>query len=545
MKKKNIIWGALAIMLCTACSEDKGNYDYTDFPEVYINPDAKNSFVVNLYDYLNIPLDVKFTRDGADEDDYSYRWVIYHDRWSKDGSEIQEISTDRNLHYQITQSASADPYAVVLYLTNKQRGTTDQIKYSVTVHATISSGILALYETTGGSCDFDYIATPNAVPTLETNVRISNALSVANPEKRPEGMPILISAVRENRTVINHVYVCTDKEMVQLSGIDFTQTAGFDDLFYSRPSVWNPQSILRDGYIQYATVMVNGDEVHCINKQTSPNYCVEFSDALQVSPSSSLDAVEATSWLYVPNEYNYPVGEKAVFYDKQGKRFVRLLADYYGSSIDAFPIQKSGILFDVNNVGKDCCWLGHGYNHYGYALFKDGETYEMYCADFNMPAKIYDSNTWSYVPVEEVNNLAFGLYDLSSMPEIANAKFFDCGRYAPVFLYATERNIYACALGSNSSATQINNAFASDEVITGMMVYNPNTATMSALNNVAGTLLYVSTWNGTEGKLYEFAIARNSCLMNNTNGEDKKAPLNVFGGMGRIVSICVKLEGLG
>ena len=80
-----------------------------------------------------------------------------------------------------------------------------------------------------------------------------------------------------------------------------------------------------------------------------------------------------------------------------------------------------------------------------------------------------------------------------------------------------------------------------------MMIYNPSTYIMSSLADVAGTLLYVATWNGTEGKVYEFAITRNTCEMNNTTagGSNRKAPLNVFGGMGKVVSMCMKLEGTG
>jgi hypothetical protein len=144
-----------------------------------------------------------------------------------------------------------------------------------------------------------------------------------------------------------------------------------------------------------------------------------------------------------------------------------------------------------------------------------------------------------------VKNLAVARYDLSGLTDIANAKLYDCGRYGPVFFYATDRNIYACSLAATPTATQINEPFGANETITAMMVYNPNTTTASGFSDVAGTLLYVATWDGTEGKVYEFAITRNSGLMDNATSNDPKAPLNVFGGMGKVVSLCVKLEGLG
>ncbi|MBR2379625.1 MAG: hypothetical protein IKA86_01305, partial [Paraprevotella sp.] len=67
------------------------------------------------------------------------------------------------------------------------------------------------------------------------------------------------------------------------------------------------------------------------------------------------------------------------------------------------------------------------------------------------------------------------------------------------------------------------------------------------LTNVSGTLLYVATWNGEEGKIYEFALNRTTCRLNNRTAAsgNLKEPLNVFGGMERIVDICVKPQGRG
>lgn len=536
MKRITIIWTLLVALWCVSCSKDKGSYDYRELPDAYIDADAKTSFILNQYDYLDIIPDIKYTQEGVGDSQFTFRWCIYLDKWDKNDSEIEEISIERNLHYQITQEANNTPYAVVLYITNKQTGVVSQIDYELTVFTTISSGILALYETEYG-CDFDYIATSAAVPTLESNVRIKNAgvnLGTLT------GRPLLISAIRQNQSVIDRIYVCTDQDMVQLSGIDFTKEVGMDGLFYTRPVVWNPQVIVRGGQFQRLTTLVNGGEFRCINTNgPSPYWSNEFSDPIV---SSSLGEVSVAPYVYEPLRSGAE-GKNAVLYDEVGKRFVRVTANYNGTPMTTFSTQKEGIAFDVNHIDKECCWLGAGYrnstiaddNTCCYALFKDASSYILYRADFNMIAGT-DAD-------RAANNLAIDRYDLSAMPDITAAKFFDSGRYASVFLYATERNIYAYALGS-SSAQQINDAFPEGEQITGMMIYSPNTYTMAALEPVSGTLLYVSTWNGTEGKVYEFSIARNSCQMNNGTGSSPKASLNVFDGMGKIVSMCIKVKGV-
>lgn len=537
--------GLLALALA-ACSDDKGNYTYRNLDEAYVAPGSDTVFALNQYEYLDINPELRFTNGNLSENDFTYRWMIYRDQWSNDDSEMQEISTEKNLHYQLTQTPDAAPYAVVLYMTNKDDGTVTQQKYRVTVQAQISSGILALYETEG-KADFDYIATPHAVPTLGKNVRIEHAFTAANPGLSLSGNPVLIATARTNRSTMNHVYVATDKEMVQLAGADFSRSGGMEDLFYSQPTVWKPEAILRDGgAVQYATVLINDGDVHCINTGNAPSWVTEFSDA--VRPASGVGQVQAAPFIYIP-KVMYPVSGLAAVYDNLQKRFVRL---YYQASnattlLTAFPEQVGSGAFDVNHIGKDCIWMGSGYNSYCYGLFQDGEKRELLCADFNMAEGTYgyDEN-WNYIytPNPNVDKLAVAKYDMSSLPDISNALFFGCGYYAPVFLYATDRNIYACSLNASPSAVQINDAFPEGETITSMMIYNPNTYVMSALEPAAGTLLYVATWNGTEGKIYEFSIARNTCRMNNTEGDNLKSPFNVFTGLGKVTSMCIKLEGL-
>nr|WP_306450877.1 PKD-like family lipoprotein [Odoribacter splanchnicus] len=524
MNKIILLIGVLCLM---ACFDDKGNYDYHDIVEVSIDENENTSFVKNQYDYLEITPKIKYSQEGVNENDFTYQWAIYLDGYVSYETEMEIISNELNLKYQLSQDANTLPYAVVLYITNKKNRTVSQIKYSVTIHPTISSGILALYETSGGS-DFDYIATPNAVPTLNENVWMKGVNTTVN-GKLLAGSPQMISALRLNKQPINHVYVATDQSMQQLSGEDFSLTTSFEELFYEMPTTWKPQKMLRKG--SYATIFINDKEAHCIDLSTSPAFSYIFSDPL---PSTeAVGEIEIAPFIYMPTISSYPVAKRGVLYDEFGQRFVRVM-EGGDNALDAFPEQKAEALFDVNHIGKDCKWFGEGYNSYGYALFADNE---LYCADFNMAEKV--GGGWFPKPNEAIYNLSVAKYNLSAMPEIDHARYFACGKYAPVFLYATEEDIYACLLGSNPSAAVINNPFADGEKITGIMVYNPDTDIMYDYERVAGTLLYVSTWNGTEGKIYEFAIIRNTGQLGNA-----KEPLNVFGGMGKIVDMCIKLQGI-
>ena len=112
-------------------------------------------------------------------------------------------------------------------------------------------------------------------------------------------------------------------------------------------------------------------------------------------------------------------------------------------------------------------------------------------------------------------------------------------------MYATTRNIYTYDFNAKR-AILLNDPFPEGEEITAMRIYNVEYYTAN-LQDVSGTLLYVATWNGTEGKVYEFPINRTTLRFNNradANG-NLKAPYNVFGGFGKVVDMCVKPQGRG
>ena len=93
-------------------------------------------------------------------------------------------------------------------------------------------------------------------------------------------------------------------------------------------------------------------------------------------------------------------------------------------------------------------------------------------------------------------------------------------------------------------AIQLNDPFPEDEQITAMKIYHTDYYTANQ-QEVKGTLLYVATWDGTEGRVYEFPINRTTLRLNNRADADGnlKKPYNIFTGFGRVVSMCVKPQG--
>ncbi len=541
-----LILTSLIMLVFHACYNDEGNYDYKDINEVYVDTvDSKTSFTIDQFDTLSIHPDVKFTIDQLGEDDLSYKWVIYSDAWSKDESYAEELSSEKNLNVQITQEPDDDEYAVMLYITNEQNNTVSQFKYSVNILPSVVSGWMVLHTDENGQSDLDYIATTNAVPTLDTIKWLRNVYSAMNGNKII-GEPQFVSAIRENSSVIDYVYVATDQQFLQLGGTDFQLLNQDLDLFKVTPDFIAPQFIGRGGFCHYVSLLINNGQVQNINNQASQQWDVQFSRSLSTSSSLEGDIDMAPYAYFSDGCAANTVGQAGVMYDQLNQRFVRLEFSFWEeASVIPFPEQTS-TKFDVNNIGKELLFFEKGYNGHAFAVFTDGTSRELYRVDFNKSNPLYDENGDPYEN-EAIHNLAVNTYDLSELPEIYDAKHYACGPLGNFFLYASDNNIYTYSYAASKKvATLINDPFPEGEVITSMKIYN--TDWFYPLDDVNATLLYVATWNGTEGKLYEFKINRASGRLNNKEEIDgvinTKLPTSVFTGFGRIEDMCVKLEGL-
>ena len=540
-----IFWIAIIAILVSACYEDKGSYDYAALNEVYVDAEANSSFTISQFDTLSIRPDIKFTLDEIDESNLEFKWVIYKDVWSKNESSIIELSQEKNLKVRIQEEPASEAYAVVLYITNKSNKTVSQIKYTVNILPSVVSGWMVLHTNEKGESDLDYIATTNAVPTLDSTKWLHNIYSSVN-NRKIVGEPAFVSAARVNRTVIDYIYVGTNQEFLLIDATDFSLLDENGGLFKSAPEVITPQFVSRSQFCNNITLLINDGKAYNINNQASQYWDYQFSRALE--PGSSLSGdVELAPFAYFADDCAASVGHSAIMYDNLGKRFVRIPYSFWEEEpLASLPVQTSTNKFDVNNIGKDILYLGKGFNGHAFAVFTDGTSRELYRANFNIHAVTYDDQA-NEIENEAVHSLAVNKYDLSGLPEIYDAQFYDCGPLGNFFLYASDKNIYSYSYASsNKVATKINDPFPDDEVITSMKIYN--SSWFYPLDDVNGTLLYVATWNGTEGKLYEFKINRASGYLNNkqetgTGTVNLKAPTNVFAGFGKITSMCIKLEG--
>ncbi len=516
--KKYII--CISLVLLASCYIDKGNYDYNEINEIVIDvSNISTEYNVTQFEELTIAPNVTFTKSDISEANLEYRWTIFNTHYSTSYSEL--VGAERVFKKKITQPSSASSYVLLLEVKDKISGVSAQQKFILWITSDIISGWLVVHSNNNQS-DLDYIATTNSVPTITETRHFSNIYSLVNGSKM-EGEATFIAGARRNNTVINSVYIGTENELYKVNGKTFELEYTSSKLFTILPTVIKPQKYEIGGISANYQLLINNSQLHTIANQLA--WEVTFSYALPPNEGTlNAEEVKLAPFIYIPEQFPSTTRFGGVLYDRLVQRFVILpYATTPTTTLSKFPDQVDAI-FDVNNIGKEILYLEKGYNNYCYSIFKDnnGNGRWLYITDFNKAIS---------------SNMAVARYNMSGLENIENAKFFSTGNRGEVLLYATARDIYTFEYSGSHNAIKINNDFPVGEEISSMKIYKPGTG--NGLSEANGAILYIATWNGSEGKLYEFS-------MNEANGYLRnKTPLNIFTGFGKIMDMNHKLEGIG
>lgn len=537
-------------VLLASCYDDKGNYDYSEINEISVDTEFTGTyFAVDRYDTLRISPTLRFSQGYIDDGQLSFKWEMFADDWANADETAQVLSEEKNLCVQIRRAESVTPYAVVLSVTDKNTGCSFRQKYQVSVQPSVLSGLLVLQDD-GGRCRLDYLASTLSEPTFAAAHHIVDVYGSANDGAKLEGAPRGVSFTLQNKSSYEpqekRIYVYTDREMVMLDASNFVAKHKNEELFMIAPSVISPECVMRSSFYDSSTILVNNGDIHVLNQNAAMVFGYQFSRALVGNSSMQGKEAKVSKFVYQADDFPSYTGFDAILYDTANKRFVKVASGYNAEpELKAFEPQNEAALknFDVNNIGKDIIWMAKGNGGQCFAVFTDGGSRQIYRCRFNLRSTIEDEEG-NTVPNPQINNVAMGVYDFSAAAEGNEAKYFDAGRFANYILYASDKNVYTYDFSSRK-ATLINDPFPEDEVITAIKIYNVEHST-SNITNVSGTLLYVATWNGKEGKVYEFALNRTTGRLNNRTEEAEgnlKLPYNVFGGFGKIVDMCVKCQG--
>jgi len=173
--------------------------------------------------------------------------------------------------------------------------------------------------------------------------------------------------------------------------------------------------------------------------------------------------------------------------------------------------------FDWGNMHASLRYMETGYNNYEYGLFEDWDTKKMTLCVFNFDTK---------------PNIGVGKYLADNCPELEKAKYFAVGSLGPVFLYATDRDIYRYDYNGANTGEKLYTLAQTDEKITGMKIFKPCIDRFITNHPYNNKVLILSTYNESkkEGKIYMYYI-------NEVNGMIDIASEKVFEGFGEILDM--------
>lgn len=483
------------------CKKDIGNYDYTNTQVISIDTagiggtyrqqrltDLKISPVINL----------------PDSYEAEYQWLLYPRQVSNAViPTAKELSKEPNL--EVLLDVPVGDYIAELIVTNRANGLKSNMLFNVSVTANMEFGMMVLYQTSQGG-DVDFISTPSLSSDISEVSHRKRLYSLTMGHPIP-GQAKFIWSARVAYQIVNWITVGSDNYLSRFNGSDFTFLRDKEDIFRGMDTEIKPEAytFTTSSY----QILINNGKLLVSNSTTFEN------DAKFGSPADG-DYELAP---YLTPKIAYPF--YAVGYDQKNGRFVNYFPS--NNTVGDFAAPAAGQPFDLRNIGKDMLYMTSGLSNHTYAFFKDktGNGRWLFAVNFSGSA--------------QTNAMAMGAYDMTDLPEIASARFFQVSGFGGYAYYATPNKIYNYAYRSSNTSTVAFQVPAGEE-ITCMKYYRP--MPNSLVSEKEERVLYVATWDGTKGRVYELAI-------NETSGIINPVPLNVFDVEGWVADMSARAKGLG
>lgn len=498
----------LLLLCATSCKKDLGQYDY-----VSVNTPVLDTTLVpasySIERFNNLTIDPKIKLNGIDTSTLTYKWLFYKQTVATGQTNVPRvISNLRRLSVPITDPLGL--YYVELVVTDTKNDSKTNIVFNLSVSAGMEYGVMVLH-TNNGTSDVDFLITRNAVPiTSIPEKRVRNLYASATGSRLAGEARFISPSRRTSFTAIvtNWVTVATNSQLQRVSGNDFSFLRDNGALFLRPGTVINPQAHNLSDRSSYETLINDGKM-----------YITNASDQLVASFSAALTG----DYYLAPFTVSGASGSLiSVGYDQKNGRFIRPTSATAGTITD-FRVPANGTQpFNLTNIGKDMVGMDRGISNQTLAFFKDktGNGRSLYVINFDKA---------------DDGLLAVGNYNMTNLPEIGNALFYQANKASSVCYYATGTKVYLYDYTTQNIPT-VGFQVPAGETITCMKVYKPTPNFNLADSD--GRILYVATWDGTQGRLYELSINPATAVINAT-------PLNKFEGFGKIADISPKPRGAG
>ena len=516
-----MLFAALSMFMLNSCYEDESSLNYKLINPIVIDMGgAPTSYSVFAYKELEIkPIIYK---EGVDDADLSYKWTL-------SGNTImpQVLDSTMTLKAVIKANPEKNPYNLLLQVEDKTTGIVQEATFQVTVLSPFGSGLVVCDTRDEKTSDVSLIMAYNFTSNYkkENDTIMYNLFSLVN-ERKINGVATSVRSTiyGTNRSLT----IGTDHTIDRVDPFDYTYIDGNGSMFIIDPKTYNVATI---GYEPNS-----GVELLSINGKIYPRGMQQnnkvYSYHLLTSDMSD----------YYIKKFYRPQWDNGLGFDEQNGRLLEF------NMASKLMVYNSGKLtadapFDWNKLqGYTCLAMFSGDNNQMHTILKNKETGKIY-------TYVTKRTQW-YADDADKNGWPLKVVDLSEVPGIETAKFFDGSETQDVIYYASSNAIYSVNLAVTPIIVKKEYETAAGEEITSMMAWkdyqgsidytnpNPNASEQKLTTSSRNRMLVLTTWDAAnkEGKVRTIAIA----TVGTGTLEKDPAKHGVFGGFGRITAINIQ-----
>ncbi len=480
------------------CAKDKGNYEYQNVPKIEVN-DQSIVGTIFIQQGSSLKLNPEIQLNG-NNDDLTYEWFVYLN--SPSASYVQDstkISNTKNLDYIIDPNifTIGETYKLTFKVTNNINGISSFHFYQLSISDIFTQGWMFL-EDKSGKADLSMILNNGTVYHDIYSFRNSN-----HPIVNPKSFTISNASITDDVGPSGKkYYIVGQTDAVELDGTTMKKRFDYEYLFFSPPKIIKPSYIAWGGSSgSNVGVLLNDGHVH-INMVGGFPGAKKFGAQLR-SPNNGYDYALAPQHI---SGNSYTDTYNIIMFDTKNKRFYGVTTSALNSFDEA---NQNSSIFDMNNVGLDLIKLdSSNITEIRNAIMKDdgGKGYLL-----------------QFRTLRNASNpsITVGKQEIIS-PGIAQASDITASTLSPHLFYENDGKLYRYEVTSNTYTIEY--TLPSNEIATKIKFQKHGYG-----NSIPRLIL--STWNGSEGKVYFFKINQTGAI----ESLDK-----TFSGFGKIIDLAYK-----
>lgn len=504
MKKIRIyIWYltcCCALLLWSSCAKDKGNYDLTDINEIVIDNLITNDRI-EVYFGESIAFTPVIQQANVKDAEYEYRWYMI----SRLSTVTYELSKERNLTYTIT--VPVGDYSLIYVVRDVKTGISTSLVTPVTVMSQFGNG-LVLFEEGAQGGDISQIMLDG---TVYRNLysKANNGEHIPKPLGNMKGFYFTKAQIGQKSIYL--FLTAEGQNSYELDSENYTKGPNISSFVtFTYPKPLDIQAISMDGSNDANYIIADGQAVFSFINNSVPRWTGMLIGDYYLAPFI----------IHGTHEQNTSVSNRTYFigYDQKYGRFLWYSGFNVGALNSYSTAAVAGSAFDPNHVNKTCVYAGYS-NRLAYSnwLMKD-EQGAMYFYQIYPVRTQRAGATYKEIPYSA---------------EMGAATLFQGSTNLPHIYFATKNEIYLYDYESNS--IRLMYSFPVNEEITALQFSVINRPASATRNQVVVTKdeLYVATYNGTAGKVYEFNVPPTGLL---------SSAIRSFEGFGKIKNVFYKTK---